>query len=339
MDNAAHENQLTASANKQRGAALLIVLLLVATLSFVALSVTEITSLSAARSFNERSRSESLWRAFGAEVLAGAAIQAARQAAPDKMSLDDPWVAEPLVVPMDEGGARIFFSDATTCFNVNSLAAQNPSGQSAGQTGSPRQVFVLLVRNIGFREFEGERLADIIIDWLDTDNNRQPQGAEDNHYTALPVPYRSGGQPLANVSELRALSGMTREIYIQLKPFLCAQGSTMPSPVNINMLITEHAPLLAALLGEQVSVSQAADIIAARPPGGYDAVADFVTALPSAELAAETGVEGRFSVISQYVRARAEIVYDNTVLEMTSDFELADNAEPKLRRRRIGADE
>ena len=327
-------SQRIAQSTDQRGVALLIVLLLVATLSFVALSVTEITSLAAARSFNERARSENLWRAFGAEVLAGAAIEAARQAVPDKMSLDDPWVAAPLVVPMQDGGARIFFSDATTCLNVNSLVAA-----SSGQGGSPRRIFVLLVRNLGFRESEGERLADVIIDWIDTDNNREPQGAEDNYYTALPVPYRSGGQPLANMSELRALSGMTAELYIKLKPLLCAQANTTPSPVNINMLIAQHAPLLAAMLGEQVSVAQAADLIASRPPGGYDDVAQFLTPERNTEFGTGSGATGQFSVISQYVQARAEIIYDTAGLEMTSEFVLSDDGEVKLLRRRIGADE
>lgn len=319
----------------QRGAALMIVLLLVATLAFVALSITEKMTLASARAFNERARSENLWRAFGAETLAAAALEAAREAVPDKMSLDDPWAIEPLIVPMDDGSARIFFADATACFNVNSLG----ENQATGAGPSPRDEFVLLVRNLGLGDFEGERIADVIIDWVDEDTSRQPQGAEDNYYTALPSPYRSGGQPVASVSEVRALNGVTREIYGTLKPYLCAQSETAPSPLNVNMLTPRHAPLLAAMLGSNVTPSQAADLIAARPPGGYSAVSEFLTP----ELAAELGVaapdQSRLKVVSQYVQARAEIIYDTAIMEVTSEFELETDGTVKVLRRRIGAEE
>ena len=70
----------SAKMNDQKGAALLIVLLMVATLSFIALAATERTTLAAARSLNERVRSESLWYAFGAETLALAALEEAHKA-------------------------------------------------------------------------------------------------------------------------------------------------------------------------------------------------------------------------------------------------------------------
>lgn len=319
----------------QRGAALMIVLLLVATLAFVALSITEKTTLASARAFNERARSENLWRAFGAETLAAAALTAAREATPEKMSIDDPWAVEPLVVPTEEGAARIAFSDATTCFNLNSLA----EAPTASGDRSPKDEFVLLVRNVGLGDFEGQRLADVITDWIDEDTSREPQGAEDNVYTALPSPYRSGGQPLASVSELRAMNGVTREIYGTLKPFLCVQNTSEPSPLNINMLTARHAPLLASILGEAVTPSQAADLIAARPPGGYNEVSEFVTPELTTQIGAGALDAGRFKVISQYVQARAEIIYDTALMEMTSEFEIADDGNVTVLRRRIGAEE
>lgn len=319
----------------QRGAALMIVLLLVATLAFVALSITEKTTLASARAFNERARSENLWRAFGAETLAAAALAAVREATPDKMSIDDQWAIEPLVVPTDEGAARIAFSDATTCFNLNSLGG----GQQNNNARAPKDEFVLLVRNLGLGDFEGQRLADVITDWIDEDMSREPQGAEDNIYTALPSPYRSGGQPLASVSELRAMNGVTREIYGTLKPLLCAHNSNQPSPLNINMLTARHAPLLAAILGEAVTPSQAADLIAARPPGGYNEVSQFITPELTAQIGGDALDASRFKVISQYVQARAEIIYDTAIMEMTSEFEIADDGNVTVLRRRIGAEE
>ena len=319
----------------QRGAALMIVLLLVATLAFIALSITEKTAVASARSYNERARSENLWRAFGAEILAGAALETAREAVPDKMSIDDPWAIEPLVVPMEDGSAQIYFADATTCFNVNSLA----ESQATGTGPTPKDEFVLLVRNLGLGDFEGQRIADVITDWIDEDTSREAQGAEDNYYTALPSPYRSGGQRMATTSELRALNGITSEIYTTLKPYLCAQDSPSPSPLNVNMLTARHAPLLAAVLGANITPSQAADLIAARPPGGYQTVAEFLTPDLTAGLGLAALDASRLKVVSQYIKAHAEIVYDTAVMEVTSIFEVQPEGTVIVLRRRIGAEE
>ncbi|MEM9495944.1 MAG: type II secretion system minor pseudopilin GspK [Pseudomonadota bacterium] len=317
----------------ETGGALLIVLLLVATLAFVALSIMERTSLAAARAANDRARAETLWRGFGAEILALAAIQAAYEASPEKVSIDDPWASEPVVVPMEDGGARIFFADATACFNVNSLSANNESIALA------KREFALLAAHLGLGEFEGEAMADVIADWIDDDNAREPQGAEDSYYTALPTPYRTGGALIADVSEMRAMRGMTRERYLTLKPFLCAHPVAAPSPVNINMMRPDDAPVLAAALGRDISLTAALDLINTRPPGGYRELASFWDQAPLQNFAFEGPTRERIKLISQFVRARAEVGYDTSFLELTTMIEVSAGGAARIVRRRIGASE
>ncbi len=325
----------------ERGAALLIVLLLAATLSFVALASMERTSRAAARAINVQARGEALWRAFAAEALAQSAIEAAYAAADGRMSLDDPWAAQPLDIPFEEGGARLTFADATACFNINSLAGGALSDAAAGEDGAGAAAsaeFVRLAVLLGLGEFDATSLAEALGDWVDEDAARRPQGVEDGYYTALPSPYRTGNQPMASASEMRAARGFTREIYAQLKPFMCAAGPT-PSVINVNMLSERHAPLLAAVLGDEVTIREAADIIGARPVGGYRNVEEFLaeSLVQSARPAA--GVEGRFAVTSRRLRARAEIVYNRAVLEMTTDIAIGEDGETRLIARRIGAEE
>jgi len=329
---------------RQRGVALLVVLLLVATLALVAISITEQTTFMAARSINERARAETLWRAFGAETLAAAAAEAAYEASGGKVSLDDPWMTEPLIVPMDDGSARIFFADNTICLNINSLGEPAPGG-GAGIVGPTIQEFSLLARNLGLSEFEGEALAEAIADWVDGDTRRRPRGAEDEYYTDLPSPYRTGNQPVASVSEIRAVRGVSRDIYAALKPFLCAHPDSKQSLMNVNMLTERHAPLLAASFemmakeGKSVTVLQAAEIIADRPPGGWPDIEGFL-AQPKVKilLGGGSGAD-RFDVKSNYIQARAEIVYDTAVLEMTADIGLADDGKAVILARRFGAEE
>ena len=318
---------------QQRGAALLIVLLLAATLSFVALSAMESTTLSAARTSNVNMRGEALWRAEAIEALTLAAIdEIASPASSAKMSLDDPWAVEPIELPFDGGAARVFLGDGTACFNVTSLS--QTYGEPAWEQATAE--FIRLAGFLGLSNFEAAALAETIGDWIDEDTNRRPQGGEDEYYTARPSPYRAGNQPMASMSELRAVKGVTRELYGSLKPFLCSLGGPEHSVVNVNMLSERHAPVLAAMLGDDMSVQGAADIIAARPPGGWVDVASFM-ATPAVK--SISGLSGdRFSITSRFLIARAEIVYDTALVEMTSLVETGGNG-ARVLSRRLGAEE
>ncbi|MEO1136181.1 MAG: type II secretion system minor pseudopilin GspK [Pseudomonadota bacterium] len=320
------------SRKQQRGAALLIVLLLAATLSFVALSIMERTTLSAARSVNVNARGEALWRALAVETLALAAVDELASDENTRMSLDDPWTREPIELPLDDGEARVAFVDATTCFNINALG----TAASTDGTSTAMREFIRLATLVGVSEFEAAALAEAIGDWIDEDTNRRPQGAEDGYYTALPSPYRTGNQPMAAVSELRAIRGVSSDIYAQLKRFLCAYSVIELTAVNVNMLTEFHAPVLAAALGDEVGLQTALDIIAARPPGGYASAQDFLANPQIAGLNPQN--TGRFQVKSRFLEARAEIVYDTALVEMTSMIETG-GERARVLARRIGAEE
>lgn len=317
---------------QQRGAALLIVLLLAATLSFVALSAMERTTMAAARVVNVNARGEALWTAFGVETLALAAVDEMKKQENGVMSLDDPWASAPIELPLEEGAARVFFADATSCFNINALGA--PYNEQGSQAAVDE--FIRLASYAGIGEFDARALAETIGDWVDADTNRRPQGGEDEYYTVLPSPYRTGNQPLASLSELRAIKGVTRELYATLKPYLCVAGDDAPMKINVNMLAERHAPVLAAALGPEVTVQAAKDIIADRPPGGYVKIADFM-AVPAVAALGLAGAD-RFDVTSRYIQARAEIVYDTALLEMTSTIETGGRG-ARVLARRIGAEE
>ncbi|MFC2953315.1 type II secretion system minor pseudopilin GspK [Marinicaulis aureus] len=317
---------------QQKGAALLIVLLLAATLSFVALSAMELTTRAAARTGNVLSRSEALWRAFAVETLALSAIDEIASDDSGVMSLDAPWASKPVELPFDDGGARVFLGDGTACFNINTLGAD-----SAGTGGDQsREEFVRLAGHLGIDEFEAIALAETVGDWVDEDTNRRPQGSEDEYYTALPSPYRTGNQPMASVSELRAVKGVTRELYGTLKPYLCAMDGDTASVINVNMLSERHAPVLSAALGGAVPVQVAADLIAARPPGGWLTVEAFLETPPIGDLDLQNSA--RFAVTSRFLIARAEIVYGTALLEMTSVID-ANGGRARVLSRRLGAEE
>ncbi|WP_425408606.1 type II secretion system minor pseudopilin GspK [Hyphococcus sp.] len=328
-------NPLINPGRSQRGAALLIVLLLAATLSFVALASMEKTTLAAARTMNVQSRGEAIWRGFATEALAVAAIERAYSENNGQISLDDPWASEPLVVPFEEGAARIAFVDASLCFNINSLrqVTDNPLEAPAIQE------FIRLAGHLEFSEFEAAALAETIADWVDDDASRRPQGAEDEYYTVLPSPYRTANQPAASVSEIRAVKGVTRFAYHTLKPYLCASPDDEPNELNVNMLSERHAPVLAAALGPEATLQSAIDIIAARPVGGYENTAAFLANPLIEALGPPADAGERFTLVSKRLKARAEIIYDTAVVEVTTDLAVDDTGAARVLSRRIGAEE
>ncbi len=317
---------------KQRGAALLIVLLLAATLSFVALAAMERTTLAASRTINAGARAEAMWAAFGVETLTLAAIDEILAQENLVMSLDDEWARAPVELPLEGGAARVFLADATACFNINSLGVPYEDETGEGAVAE----FIRLAGFAGIGEFDARALAEAIGDWIDEDANRRPQGAEDNYYSMLASPYRTGNQHLASVSELRAIKGVTRNVYAALKPYLCAVDDAAPMTINVNMLAERHAPVLAAALGPAMTVQAARDVITERPPGGYATVRDFLSV--PAIAAVNPAAQDRFDVVSRYMQARAEIIYDTALFEMTSTFETG-SRKARLVSRRIGAEE
>lgn len=327
---------MTGRGNSQRGAALILVLLLVATLSFIALAMSERTVLAASRSFNSRTRSEMLWRAFGAEALARTTIKAAMEASNGKLTRTNPLVAKQLDLPMDGGVARLQVVDRTRCFNLNSLVDLG-SGDAGAVNDAAVAELLELGRAAGADVSDLDSIAAGIVDWIDPDTLQEPNGAEDGLYTLLPTPYRTGSQRLADVSELRAIAGIDRVAYAELRPFVCALPNGAPAPVNVNMLTEADAPLISAMVKGQVGMAEIRDVIAARPPEGYATEEDFWNAEAFAEAGVDEATRTRVKLSSRYLEVNGTIEYYGASLDLGLLFEVDDNGRARLLSRRLGA--
>lgn len=52
-------------------------------------------------------------------------------------------------------------------------------------------------------------IADALLDWIDTDDTKRPEGAESDVYEALPQPYKARNGPLESLDELLLIRGVT----------------------------------------------------------------------------------------------------------------------------------
>lgn len=321
---------------KRKGAALIIVLLLAATLSVVALSIAEIMTRSAERSTALRARGEALWIAFGAEQLTLTAIRDGIAASPKILTGNEAWINKSLTLPLDQGSATVVITDATRCFNLNSLVKRFADGhtQSNAQNIAAFAALVAALRPAGF---SGETsLAAAAADWIDVDAFNEPLGAEDGAYLSEKIPRRTGGTLFADPTELRAVRDMTGPAFAGLRRMLCAWSTSEAQPVNVNMLKAADAPLLAALSLGAISTSEAAAVIGDRPPSGYATLDEFWSqpALNARKL--PEGVRSLTSLTSRYFEARALINHGGQTLHLTLTIEASQSGKARIVRRRLG---
>jgi general secretion pathway protein K len=109
-------------------------------------------------------------------------------------------------------------------------------------------------RNLLQSQSYDPELINAVLDWMDSDSEARPGGAEDIDYLQLPTPYRAANQKMTSVDELRLVRGFTPEMVEKLRPFLAA----LPTATDINVN-TAPPEVLSALFS--VPVSSLSDFI------------------------------------------------------------------------------
>lgn len=337
-------------AQKQKGTALIVVLLLVATLSFIVLAIVDKTVNTVQRTGASMARTQIHWREAGTEQLSKAVIfRAMSVAGGDVFTEAHPLFTAPYPIPFPQGSGVLALADATRCFNINSLVSAN-ADDGLGRNEAGVDEFKRMAIKLGLGEGEIDEISDVVIDWIDSNSSQELRGAEDGFYTNLPVPFRSGGSLLASVTELRAMKGMSNEIYETLAPFLCAYLTPAPNVINVNFLRPQDAPLLAAALREEIDLVTINEFIAQRPPGGYQSKEE-VIALPAFaplrpredENNNQNGDEEdkselleRLDVKSSHVEVAVQLEFNGINIERRLLYSLPLGREPSLQRRTRG---
>ena len=253
----------------EEGAALLAVLLLVAVTGAIAAAAMEKLRLSRALATNEVALDQARAYAHGVEQIGILIIDDLRADSPNRTTLAGGWNNGVRRVPLPNGGvAEARLRDGGNCFNLNSVV------QGEARTGFTRREagvgqFAGLMTVLGIADGEARRIAAAAADWADSDVQPGPLGAEDAYYASAATPYRTANGLFADVGELQSVAGMTPQIYARLQPWLCALPIAELSPINLNTLLADQAPLLAMLAPGQLAIERAQRILASRPINGW----------------------------------------------------------------------
>lgn len=302
----------------ERGAALLTVLLLVAVIAVLAGAMLEKLRLSTRLAANAEAGEQARAWAAAAETMATVRIDSLLSQARDRVTLAGGWNGRPMPLPLPGGGLAVArVSEGSNCFNVNGLVAEGTPGVYAS-VPEQRAQLTRLLRLAGVTPQAAEQAAAGAADWIDSDGDQQSGGAEDGSYTGQVVGYRTAGTLMSDVSELRAIAGMTPEVYAAARPWLCALPVAAPARVNVNTLAPEQAPLLAMLAPDTLSVDAARQLIARRPEQGWsDAAAIWTGTAPPPAAAAQTAVKSTWFRLAVDVRVPGAELEERALIDAT----------------------
>ncbi len=234
---------------RQRGLALITAMLVVAIAATTAayLSLDQQIWLRQAQNLSDRAQAE----VVRAGALEWAITILAKDAKDNKSDdLTENW-AKPLPpLAVESGQVTGLITDAQARFNINNLVrGGKPSPPDLG-------TFQHLLLSLSI----DPNLTDAVVDWIDTDSDTLPYGAEDLDYLQMKTPYRAANQPMQSVDELRLVRGFTPEIVEKLRPWVTAL--LQPTEINVN---TAPKEVLGALFYTLTAPAVIEQIVAQRP--------------------------------------------------------------------------
>jgi general secretion pathway protein K len=253
---------------KERGTALLSVLLLVAVMATVAATALDRIGVGTHLAANAAAVGQGRAWLESAELLATMRVEDLL-AADTKKTAGNGWLGLERRVSFPGGAvvsARI--EDGGNCFNLNSLVGRRDDGQLVARPQAIAQ-FTDLMMMLGISQSEARHIAASASDYIDSDSFPQELGAEDGG-KVLPANHL-----MADPSELRVVGGVTDRQYGLLARWICALPTPELSGINVNTLLPEQAPLLAMIAPGRINPPRARAAIEQRPSSGFDDSLDF----------------------------------------------------------------
>jgi general secretion pathway protein K len=297
----------------ERGAALLSVLLMVAVLAVIAATTLDRLTLSSKLSANGNALAQARMFTYATEAIAAARLEdlVARDAAQTTLAGD--WLGKAQAIPIPIGSATASVRDAGNCFNLNSLVTGTDGQYVASTTGQEQMTSLMVV--LGIDANTAPMLAASAADWADSNVTPLANGAEDDSYRFAATPYLVGNRLYAHPSELRAVKGVTPAIYAKLQDWICALPDPVLSPLNVNTLLPEQAPLLAMLFPPgKMNLTLARSYLAKRPASGYGSLIRFWAAPEIAALEPSSLVQGQVKLTSNYFLLNTNVSFGDLKL-------------------------
>ena len=294
---------------KQRGVALITVLLVVALASVIALSMTERLQTQLRRTIAISSLADAKWVNVGAEGFAIKVLKQDFKDSPERTHLGQYWAGGAVTFPLENGALFIGeLSDLNGCFNLNAVLPSVADDKNQANTGErPKAVkqFMALLEAAEVETYQAEIMADSLSDWLDKDTHtNQSSGAEDSEYQGRSLPYLTANSALVDLGELRAINGFTQPMIDLIWDFVCVLPGDHNMQINLNTV--QHPEVLVGLFEPHLSLAQAENLISERPDDGWENIEDALATQALSGVEIKDEVKKQLSVLSNYFLLEAD---------------------------------
>lgn len=285
--------------NKQKGIALITILVMVALATILAATIGQRQKFTADNTAYLMRQNQSLWYAKSAETFFAEMLKEDAENAGDVDYLQENWAKPMPAFPVEDGYVTGQLYDESGKFNLNNLV------DDSGQVNvAAKQWFERLLVNAGLTA----ELSEAVIDWQDADNdNVGPMGAEESYYRGLNNAYLPANTKFHVVDELKMVRGFEGENYLKIAPYVSAI-SVKDAKVNVN---TAPAIVLASL-GEHLDVKavQAALETKRQNMEHFSNLEEFWKLEPFNQVNSDiqSSVQGLLGVKSSYFRAKIEVM-------------------------------
>lgn len=300
-------------APKDQGAILITTLLVMTLMAAISIVLIEDIRFAIKRASNTQAYAQADWFAASAEDFAVSYLT--REFAELESAEINQRLRQnaPFILPIDGGALTLNIRDGSQCFLLSRL-----------ENAPARLEFENLLIGIGVNDFRAERISYAAADWIDRDRDVNNDGAEDFTYLTKQPAYRAANAPFTSVMEMRAIHGMSEDIYQSLRPYICVRPQNLPSAeakLNLNTINIAHKPLLAAALGgglENEALAKA--IILSRPLNGYLNAQDVLDTLGEGEPLPEGTSLENLTLVPNHILAEVNIQYRNARRVIVMEF-------------------
>lgn len=296
---------------RQRGVALITVLVVVAIISGIASSVILEQQFAIRRTENLLHGNQGILYLLALETWAKEVLVVDTRKSAASDHLDEEWSKAIPPMAVEGGSVSGKIHDLQGLFNLNSLVEKTGEVSVAAM-----QQFKCLLTEYAGSSISPDHVADATKDWIDPDQNVEADGAEDLDYLSRDPGYRSAGQHFVSPSELLLIDGMSYEAWENIRPFVTAYPvlKEESSYINVN---TAPLEVLKCLNSDDDSQSIAGDIVQYRDESAaFESGAELLDFIKQSGATDATVKTWRIDVKSGYFLLASAVTFGNHELRM-----------------------
>lgn len=237
--------------NKQRGIALITILVMVALGTILAATIAKRQAYSTQNTAYLMRQNQALLYSQSAEAFFIELLKDDANQAGDVDHLNEIW-AKPLpAFVVEDGDIQGSLKDESGKFNLNSLLNEDGSSNEASQA-----LFGQLLARVGL----APQLVEAVIDWQDRDEQEMgAMGAERRFYQSRKQFALPSNHLFQHIDELKLVRGFEGANFYKIQPYITVHPERR-TQININTA----APLLIASVDEQISETAVAQMLAQK---------------------------------------------------------------------------